>query len=100
MSLKTKIYEYIKYQYPNWCKGVEIQRLAQNNYFGEKYYSGETASREARRLSEDLVETRRNEGLVEYRYKPQRMGVLDNLPRWTDNNQFAINNGRNQTKLI
>lgn len=83
MSLKTKIYEYIKGQYPDWIKGVTLQQMAQNRYW-DKYYSGETASRQARALSDDLVETRRNDGLVEYRYKPQRYGVLDNPPKWTD----------------
>lgn len=86
MSLRNHIFEYVRFQYPNWVTGVELQRLAQERFFGDKYYSGESASRAARTLK--ALEKKKKDGLIMYRYIPQKYGVLDD---WGKNKAWKQN---------
>ena len=86
MSLQNHILEHLRYHYPEWISGVELQRLAQDKYFGDRYYSGETASRGARMLvnwKKPQVEKKKDGQLVYYRYKPTKLGVLNEKYGWS-----------------
>ena len=77
MSLKDRIKEYYRKNYPSWVSGMHIEKLALN-----LNYKASNSGRRLRELcNEGVLERREVRGYVEYRFMVKSQRTLVWLPR-------------------